>query len=150
MKRILAVAIVLTLLSLSVWAANLKITQLTEKTTPATTDLIPIVDSPGGTAVTKKVQIGNLPFAAKGAVTASGLTQATGCLLGRTSTSTGAVQEITAGYGQSLASTNLAVSLSTQSNTLASDVTLNDNTTWFSGPAVAVGAGTWIITASIQ
>mgnify|MGYP007031197793 FL=1 len=40
--------------------ADLKITQLTENTTPITTDILPMVDDPAGTAITKKVTIANL------------------------------------------------------------------------------------------
>lgn len=48
--------------------------------------------------------------AASGAITASGLTQATSRLLGRTTASTGAVEELTVGSGLSLASGSLSVS----------------------------------------
>jgi len=41
--------------------ADSKITALTEKTTPVTTDLVVIVDDPSGTPVTKKVQMANMP-----------------------------------------------------------------------------------------
>lgn len=40
--------------------ANLKITQLTELTTPVLTDILPIVDNPTGTPITKKVSLLNL------------------------------------------------------------------------------------------
>jgi len=40
--------------------ANQKITQLTELTAPITTDMLAIVDDPGGSPVTKKVQAGSL------------------------------------------------------------------------------------------
>lgn len=40
--------------------ANQKITELTALTTPATEDLLPIVDDPAGTPVTKKITIANL------------------------------------------------------------------------------------------
>ncbi|OGI17727.1 MAG: hypothetical protein A2Z52_00890 [Candidatus Moranbacteria bacterium RBG_19FT_COMBO_42_6] len=38
-----------------------KITELDELVTPQSTDILPIVDDPAGTPVTKKVQVGNLP-----------------------------------------------------------------------------------------
>lgn len=41
--------------------ADQKITQLTENTTPLITDLLPTVKDPGGSPVTDKLQIGNLP-----------------------------------------------------------------------------------------
>lgn len=40
--------------------ADLKITALTENTTPVGTDLLPIVDDPSGTALTQKVTVDNL------------------------------------------------------------------------------------------
>lgn len=49
-------------------------------------------------------------YAASGAATSSGLTMATSRLLGRTTASTGAIEEITVGNGLSLSSGNLAVS----------------------------------------
>lgn len=53
----------------------------------------------------------NLGAAASGAVTSSGLTQSTGKLLGRTTASTGAIEEIGAGSALALSGTNLAVDL---------------------------------------
>lgn len=57
--------------------ADAKITQLTELTTPATEDLLPIVDDPAGTPATRKITLANLfaliPYgAARGKVTAGG------------------------------------------------------------------------------
>ena len=46
--------------------ADTKISALTELTTPATEDLLAVVDDPAGTPVTTKVQIGNLPVALSG------------------------------------------------------------------------------------
>lgn len=40
--------------------ADAKITELTELTDPINTDIIPIVDDPGGTPITKKVTLNNL------------------------------------------------------------------------------------------
>lgn len=51
-----------------------------------------------------------LPNAATGAITASGLTMATARLLGRTTASTGAVEEISVGNGLALASGSLSAS----------------------------------------
>lgn len=39
---------------------DLKITELTENTAPATEDLLPTVDNPSGTAITKKVTLANV------------------------------------------------------------------------------------------
>ena len=44
--------------------ADAKITALEENVTPLSTDLIPMVDDPGGTPVTQKVQLANLPVSA--------------------------------------------------------------------------------------
>ena len=40
--------------------ADLKITELTENTSPITTDIIPMVDDPAGTPLTQKVTLANL------------------------------------------------------------------------------------------
>lgn len=40
--------------------ADTKITALTELTSAATTDILPIVDDPGGTPITKKITVANL------------------------------------------------------------------------------------------
>jgi hypothetical protein len=40
--------------------ANVKISALAENTSPISTDIMPMVDDPGGTPVTKKVTIANL------------------------------------------------------------------------------------------
>ncbi|MHA2047210.1 MAG: hypothetical protein ACW99G_20655, partial [Candidatus Thorarchaeota archaeon] len=48
--------------------ANQKITQLTELTTPASTDLLVIVDDPAGSPVSKKITVTNLLSLASGGV----------------------------------------------------------------------------------
>ena len=40
--------------------ADIKVTALTEESTPISTDIVMMVDDPGGTPVSKKVEIGNL------------------------------------------------------------------------------------------
>ena len=40
--------------------ADIKVTSLSEETTPISTDIVMMVDDPGGTPVSKKVEIGNL------------------------------------------------------------------------------------------
>ena len=40
--------------------ADVKITALTENTTPISTDILPMVDDPAGTPLTQKVTIANL------------------------------------------------------------------------------------------
>lgn len=44
--------------------ADTKITALTENTDPISTDILPMVDDPSGTPVTKKITIENLSKAA--------------------------------------------------------------------------------------
>lgn len=51
-----------------------------------------------------------------GAITASGLTMATAKLLGRTTASTGAIEEVTVGNGLSFSSTNLSVNFGASSD----------------------------------
>lgn len=70
--------------------------------------------------------------AASGAVTASGLTMATARLLGRTTASTGAVEEITVGSGLSLSAGSLTATITT---TVATD------TIWDAAGDLAVGSG---------
>ena len=61
--------------------ANLKITQLTELTTPSLDDILPIVDDPTGTPITKKVKLGNLHYWINWTPTWSGLTVGDGLLI---------------------------------------------------------------------
>ncbi len=78
------------------------------KATPVDADAIPLVDSEAANGL-KKLTWANLKaglanvFAPKGLITASGLTQSTARLLGRTTAATGAVEEISVGSGLSLA-----------------------------------------------
>lgn len=74
-------------------------------------------------------------FVVQGAVTGSGLTQATSRLLGRTTASSGAIEEISVGTGLSLASGSLTKSFSGALVTKAADHTAanysaNPNVTW--------------------
>uniref|UniRef100_A0A6M3IZ23 Putative structural protein n=1 Tax=viral metagenome TaxID=1070528 RepID=A0A6M3IZ23_9ZZZZ len=57
----------------TVFADNVKITDLVEETTPVTTDIMLMVDDPGGSPVSKKVQIGNLWKVPIGAATGTSL-----------------------------------------------------------------------------
>lgn len=49
--------------------ADEKLTDLTEETSPAATDLVYVVTDPGGSPVNKKCQIGNLPGGGGGSLT---------------------------------------------------------------------------------
>ena len=103
----------------------------TGKTTPVDADALGIIDSAASNAL-KKLTWANLKatlkaytdtlYALTGAITGSGLTMATGKLLGRSTASTGAVEEITVGTG-------LSLSAGTLSSTAIGDVV---------GPASAV------------
>jgi hypothetical protein len=62
-----------------------------------------------GDGVTAWNSLPYIPYAASGAITGSGLTMATARLLGRTTASTGAVEEISVGTGLALASGVLSV-----------------------------------------
>lgn len=83
----------------------------TAKTTPVDADALPILDS-AASNVLKKVTWANIKttlktyfdtlYAKIGPITSSGLTMATGALLGRSTASTGAVEEITIGTGLDL------------------------------------------------
>jgi hypothetical protein len=71
--------------------------------------------------------LASLGAAASGAVTSSGLTQTTSRLLGRTTASTGAVEEISAGAGLGLASTTLSLNGPAFRATRTGNQTLPDN-----------------------
>lgn len=60
-------------------------------------------------------EIGPLATAVTGAITGSGLTMATARILGRTTASTGAIEEITVGSGLTLSAGNLSASASASS-----------------------------------
>lgn len=89
----------------------------TGKATPVDADALGITDSAAG-GILKKLTWANLKaalkaitdtlYAAIGAITGSGLTMATGKLLGRSTASTGAVEEITVGSGLSLSAGTLS------------------------------------------
>lgn len=89
-----------------------------------------------------------LAAAGSGAVTASGLTQTTARLLGRTTAATGAIEEITVGAsftGIALSAGNLGINLLTNSVSLSADVTLANTGLYYDGPSVAQGStGTWL------
>ena len=71
--------------------------------------------------------LSNLGAAASGAITTSGLTQASARLLGRTTASTGAVEEITVGAGLSLSAGGLSATASGGSKTYAVFTALDNN-----------------------
>lgn len=73
-------------------------------------DLIRIYTNNGGTNWFGTLDYDETSFATSGAVTSSGLTMATARLLGRTTASTGAVEEISVGAGLTLASTTISAS----------------------------------------
>lgn len=82
--------------------ADSKISELTSYTTPLNADLVPIVDT--ANATTKQVSWTNIKatlktyfdtlYALTGAITTSGLTMATGKVLGRSTAATGAIEEL--------------------------------------------------------
>ena len=84
----------------------------TEKTTTTGDDLVLIADSQASGAL-KKAKRSTIVsgLATSGAVGSSGLTQSTGRLLGRTSASTGAIEEIEAHTGLALSATRLSIDI---------------------------------------
>lgn len=77
-------------------------------------------------------------FASRGATTSSGLTMATSRLLGRTTASTGAIEEISVGSGLSLSGGTLSASGWWDSYSLNADETKN---TWYSYPLILTRQG---------
>ncbi len=124
----------------------------TSKTTPVDGDSVPIIDS-AASNVRKRLTWANLKatlktyfdtlYALTGAVTTSGLTQATGKLLGRSTASTGAIEEITVGSGLTLSAGSLTATGFTPSasNALAGSII---QTKYTQSQAAVVGAGTAI------
>lgn len=88
--------------------------------------------------------------ASTGLVTASGLTQTTGKLLGRSTALTGAIEAITPGATLSLAAGSLVTSFAPLVNQLAGDVALNNTANYFAGPVVAQGTtGTFLAIGTV-
>lgn len=96
-----------------------------------------------------------LGAAASGAVTASGLTMATARLLGRTTASAGAVEEISVGASLTLSGGSLSVTTPVAApgpvtNSLSGNVSLNNTSNFFDGPSVAQGTtGTWFVSGTV-
>lgn len=93
-------------------------------------------------------------YVAPGAITSSGLTQATARLLGRTTASSGAIEEITVGSGLSLSSGSLTAtgtgSLNSASAGASSDTNGTTNTMVdVTGASISLAAGTWILWGSV-
>ena len=61
-------------------------------------------------------------------------------------TATGA---FTLGYALSRSSQNLLTALTSASAALGADVTLNNTGTYFDGPSVSLGSGTWFVCGSV-
>lgn len=103
------------------------------KSTPVDADELPLVDS-AASNVLKRLTWANLKatlkayfdtvYAALGAITGSGLTMGTGKLLGRSTASTGAIEEITIGSGLSLSAGTLSA---TGGGDVTSSANLTDN-----------------------
>lgn len=90
-----------------------------------------------------------------GALTSSAYTMTTARLLGRTSASTGAVEEITVGTGLTLSAGSLTASgsatLTTGEAVLSGDVTLVNafGTTLYDGPSASLAAGTYLVSFQV-
>lgn len=91
-------------------------------------------------------------FASSGLATASGLTQSTGKLLGRTTASTGAIEEITPGAGLLFASGGLSSVTSATQTFLGSDIALNNTGNYFNvcnTGSIGASGQTWLIIAQV-
>lgn len=85
-----------------------------------------------------------------GLATASGLTQNTDRLLGRTTAGVGAIEEIAMGVGVAMTAGVLGLNMQTIVNQLTGNVSLNNVANYFTGPTVAQGStGTWLALAVV-
>lgn len=108
-----------TVTSVSVVSANgLAGTVATATTTPAITLSTTVTGVVKGNGTALSAAIAGTDYVAPGAITTSGLTMATARLLGRTTASTGAVEEITVGTGLSLSGGSLSNSAPDQTVSL--------------------------------
>jgi len=105
-------------------------TVATATTTPAITLTTTITGILKGNGTAISAATAGTDYVAGGAITTSGLTMATARLLGRTTASTGAVEEITVGAGLTLSAGSLvatAIVTQTQSFTAQTSVTVTHN-----------------------
>lgn len=160
-----------------------KISELTVDTTPTVDDLVVLVNDPTGTPASRKATVANLQkadgltgvlkatagvraaasagtdYVAPGAITSSGLTQATGKLLGRSTASSGAIEELTVGSGLALSGGTLSgpligltayaagsdTTLHTQASATLTDMDATNASVTFTAPA----SGNVLIHASV-
>jgi hypothetical protein len=126
----------------------------TNMTSLALTTDLPVTEGGTGASTAADART-NLGAAASGAVTSSGLTMATARLLGRSTASTGAVEEITVGSGLSLSAGSLSATggsggklVQSVATTLAT-MSTNTSTIPFDDTIPQSGEGTEIMTRSI-
>lgn len=147
-----------TTFSLKAGAVGIDIHAASGKTTPVDADELGILDSAAGYALkvltwanlkaTLKTYLDTL-YAKIGAITGSGLTMATGKLLGRSTASTGAVEEITVGSGLTLAAGTLSASGAVTSvNGASGVVSLNGGYLGVKGADIASATTTDLATAT--
>jgi len=147
-----------TVTSVSVVSANgFAGTVATATTTPAITLSTSVSGLVKGNGTALSAAIAGTDYVAPGAITTSGLTMATARILGRTTASTGAVEQITVGTGLSLSAGTLSNSAPDQTVSLASGTGISISGTYPSftitntAPDQIVsltGAGTTVITGT--
>lgn len=100
--------------------------------------------------IANSTALSNMGGVPAGPITSSGLTQSTAKLLGRTTASTGAIEEISVGSGLSLAATTLSSVISATQTFLGSNNVLGDSAYHDIVNTGSIGAAgqTWLIIAT--
>lgn len=124
------------------------------------TELVPIVivgaSDPDLKCTTQDiVDLANADYAAIGAITGSGLTMATGKMLGRSTASTGAIEEITVGSGLSLSTGTLSATAAGGDASTNTSTSVDSEVALFSGTGGktlkrATGTGYPKLTSGVQ
>jgi len=126
-------------------------TVATATTTPAITLTTTVTGLLKGNGTAISAATGGTDYVVPGVITASGLTMATARILGRTTASTGAIEEISVGAGLTLSAGSLvatAVATGNQSFTSQTSITVTHNRGWY--PVVQVIDGSGILLSPLS
>jgi len=126
-------------------------TVATATTTPAITLTTTVTGLLKGNGTAISAATGGTDYVVPGVITGSGLTMATARILGRTTASTGAIEEISVGAGLTLSAGSLvatAVATGNQSFTSQTSITVTHNRGWY--PVVQVIDGSGILLSPLS